>query len=161
MRGCPVQDAHRAAARPLHLPLFGLSQTDELRIWDLRYISPVSTPECRVAVVLHPTDLLGSHTSMSKNVVSVKGGCLEGLDWGKAVHIWTRSAMVPIPEGAETHPEEPTGSEYSTSSELSDRSSDFPAMLIGSSGCAERSAPRKTKFEEPPPRLTGACELSG
>ncbi|RYP46118.1 hypothetical protein DL768_007639 [Monosporascus sp. mg162] len=108
-----------------------------------------------------PTDCLGSYTSLSKNVVSVKGGCLEGLDWGKAVHIWTRSAMVPIPEGAETHPEEPTGSEYSTSSELSDRASDFPGMLIGSAGCGEPSAPRKTKLKEPLQCVTGACELSG
>ncbi|RYP29992.1 hypothetical protein DL767_006475 [Monosporascus sp. MG133] len=161
MRGRPVQDAHRGAARPLHLPLFGLSQADELRVRDLRHISPISAPECRVAVVLYPTDLLGSYTSLSKNVVSVKGGCLEGLDWGKAVHIWTKSAMVPIPEGAETHPEEPMGSEYSTSSELSDRASDFPGMLIGSSGCGERSAPRQKKFEDPLRCVTGACELSG
>jgi hypothetical protein len=36
-------------------------------------------------------------------VVSVKGGCIDGLDWKNAVHIWTKSAMVPIPEGSETH----------------------------------------------------------
>ncbi|RYO81942.1 hypothetical protein DL766_010465 [Monosporascus sp. MC13-8B] len=97
----------------------------------------------------------------NKNVVSVKGGCLEGLDWRKAVHIWTKSAMVPIPEGAETHPEEPTGSGYSTSSELSDRASDFPGTLIGSNGCGEPSGSRKTKLEETLRRITGACELSG
>ncbi|RYP67400.1 hypothetical protein DL769_005786 [Monosporascus sp. CRB-8-3] len=110
-----------------------------------------------------PTDLFGSYASLSKNVVSVKGGCLEGLDWGRAVHIWTKSAMVPIPEGAETHPEdpaEPAESEYSTSSELSDRASDFPGMLTCSSLCGEPSAPPKTKFEEPLRRITGACELS-
>ncbi|RYP17912.1 hypothetical protein DL765_004231 [Monosporascus sp. GIB2] len=232
MRGCPVQDAHPGAARPIHLPLFGLSQADELRIRDLRYISPISTPECRAALVLHTADrppraihFTGEYAAhnarprsceltfvelflspmrhealthdsgkqkfdrnrqalprepmlrrrggrlssepkltgrgQNKNVVSVKGGCLEGLDWGKAVHIWTKSAMVPIPEGAETHPEEPTGSEYSTSSDLSDRASDFPGTLIGSSGCGEPSGSRKAKLEETLRRITGACELSG
>ncbi|KAL2155035.1 hypothetical protein VTH82DRAFT_3711 [Thermothelomyces myriococcoides] len=43
------------------------------------------------------------HTIPGKNVVSVKGGCIEGLDWRSAIHIWTKSAMVPIPEGTETY----------------------------------------------------------
>lgn len=34
--------------------------------------------------------------------VSVKGGLLEGLKWDGAVHIWTKSAVVPIPEGVES-----------------------------------------------------------
>ncbi|KAK4658715.1 hypothetical protein QC762_103945 [Podospora pseudocomata] len=46
------------------------------------------------------------HDSPNKNVVSVKGGCLEGLDWKSAIHIWTKSAMVPIPEGVESHKED-------------------------------------------------------
>ncbi|EOO02328.1 putative glutathione-dependent formaldehyde-activating enzyme protein [Phaeoacremonium minimum UCRPA7] len=33
--------------------------------------------------------------------VSVKGGLVDGLDWSKAKHIYTRSAVVPIPAGAE------------------------------------------------------------
>ncbi|AEO53289.1 hypothetical protein MYCTH_2294408 [Thermothelomyces thermophilus ATCC 42464] len=45
------------------------------------------------------------HTIPGKNVVSVKGGCIEGLDWKSAIHIWTKSAMVPIPEGSETYPD--------------------------------------------------------
>ena len=32
--------------------------------------------------------------------VAVKGGVLEGLDWSKAKHIFCRSAVVPIPDGA-------------------------------------------------------------
>lgn len=67
--------------------------------------------------------------NQNKNVVSVKGGCLEGLDWKSAIHIWyatlprnihsrkgryltgrlpsrTKSAMVPIPEGVESHKED-------------------------------------------------------
>ncbi|KAK3213497.1 hypothetical protein GRF29_28g73555 [Pseudopithomyces chartarum] len=34
-------------------------------------------------------------------VVAVKGGLLEGLDWKDAKHIFTRSAVVPIPDGVE------------------------------------------------------------
>ncbi|KAH3919727.1 hypothetical protein HBI56_030370 [Parastagonospora nodorum] len=33
-------------------------------------------------------------------VVAVKGGLLEGLDWSGAMHIYCRSAVAPIPEGA-------------------------------------------------------------
>jgi hypothetical protein len=32
---------------------------------------------------------------------SIKGGCIEGLDWSGAKHIYTRTAVVPIPPGAE------------------------------------------------------------
>ncbi|KIY04089.1 uncharacterized protein Z520_00781 [Fonsecaea multimorphosa CBS 102226] len=42
--------------------------------------------------------------------VAIKGGCLEGIDgdiFSEATHIWTKSALVPIPEGAESYPEEP------------------------------------------------------
>lgn len=46
------------------------------------------------------------HTTAGKNVVSIKAGCIEGVDWSKAIHLWTKSAMVPIPEGCETHSED-------------------------------------------------------
>ncbi len=39
--------------------------------------------------------------------VSIKGGCLEGLDWGGAKHIWCKEAVVPIPPGLETWEGEP------------------------------------------------------
>jgi len=66
----------------------------------------------------------------AKNVVSVKGGCIEGLDWTTAVHIWTKSAMVPIPEGSESHSEDCGETEYrSTQEEL-----DQPGSLSGSGG---------------------------
>lgn len=32
-------------------------------------------------------------------VVAVKAGCVEGLDWKDVIHIWTKSAVVGIPEG--------------------------------------------------------------
>jgi hypothetical protein len=50
------------------------------------------------------------HTTPGKSVVSIKGGCLTGLtkeDWANARHIWTKNAMVPIPEGVESSYEEP------------------------------------------------------
>ncbi|EJP69590.1 hypothetical protein MY10362_006590 [Beauveria mimosiformis] len=34
-----------------------------------------------------------------------RGGCVSGIDWSKAVHIWTKSAMVPIPESSESYSE--------------------------------------------------------
>jgi len=49
------------------------------------------------------------HSSPGQKVLSVKGGCIEGLDWSQAKHIWCKRAMVPIPEGAEKEEEEPTG----------------------------------------------------
>lgn len=69
------------------------------------------------------------HTTPNKRVVSVKGGCLEGLDWGKAIHIWTKSAMIPIPEDAESYEESQTTG-YSDSQETLDQ----PGMLAGSGG---------------------------
>lgn len=38
---------------------------------------------------------------VAKGTVSVKGGCVEGLSWEGGKHIFCRSAVVPIPEGAE------------------------------------------------------------
>ena len=43
-------------------------------------------------------------------MLSVKAGCLEGLNremMRKAVHIWTKSAVIDIPEGVEQYEEEP------------------------------------------------------
>ncbi|ERS99430.1 uncharacterized protein SPSK_04500 [Sporothrix schenckii 1099-18] len=70
------------------------------------------------------------HTTPGKNVVSVKGGCLEGLDWRSAIHIWTKTAMVPIPEGSESHSEEADYTEYGSSQEELDQ----PDMLRGNGG---------------------------
>ncbi|KAK0748019.1 Mss4-like protein [Apiosordaria backusii] len=61
------------------------------------------------------------HATPNKNVVSVKGGCLEGLDWKSAIHIWTKSAMVPIPEGTESHREECSEPEYGVTQEVLDQ----------------------------------------
>lgn len=50
--------------------------------------------------------------------VSVKGGCLEALNkelLSKATHIWTKSAIVPIPEGFEAYEEEPSSDHNKTS----------------------------------------------
>ncbi|MCJ1321548.1 hypothetical protein MMC15_006893 [Xylographa vitiligo] len=47
------------------------------------------------------------HDNARKDAVSVKGGCIDGLDVRGAVHIWCRSAIVPIPDGAERWEGEP------------------------------------------------------
>jgi hypothetical protein len=50
------------------------------------------------------------HSTPGKAVVAIKSGCINGLteeDWKNARHIWTKNAMVPIPEGVETCEEEP------------------------------------------------------
>lgn len=67
-----------------------------------------------------------------KNVVSVKGGCLEGLDWQTAIHIWTKSAMVPIPEGNERQCGEAAFANYNYGS--SQEELDQPDQLTGSGG---------------------------
>lgn len=69
--------------------------------------------------------------SQAKNVVSVKGGCLEGLDWQRAIHIWTKSAMVPIPEGSEAHSEESGYTDYGGTQEALDQ----PGILTGNGDC--------------------------
>lgn len=43
-----------------------------------------------------------------KGNVSIKGGLVEGLDWTGGIHIFTRSAVVPIPEGAKSFEAAPT-----------------------------------------------------
>ncbi|RYC54724.1 hypothetical protein CHU98_g11479, partial [Xylaria longipes] len=83
------------------------------------------------------TYAFGAHLVLGKNVVSVKGGCIEGLDWATAIHIWTKSAMVPIPEGSESHSEEPTESDYGSTQESLDQPADHPGPLINSGGWPE------------------------
>jgi len=55
------------------------------------------------------------HAGEPSKVVSVKSGCLDGMTkemMRKAVHIWTRSAVVDIPEGVEAYEEEPPGGSF-------------------------------------------------
>ncbi len=47
------------------------------------------------------------HKCEGEKTVSVKGGCIRGLDLKGAKHIWCKRAMVPIPEGVERFDEEP------------------------------------------------------
>jgi hypothetical protein len=44
----------------------------------------------------------------SPEVVTIKGGLIEGLDWTGGTHLFCRSAVVPIPEGAKRFEAEPT-----------------------------------------------------
>jgi hypothetical protein len=66
--------------------------------------------------------LVHVHVSEAENgdervadMLSVKAGCLEGLSkemMRKAVHIWTKSAVVDVPEGVEQYEEEPPGGSF-------------------------------------------------
>lgn len=90
----------------------------------------------------------------NKNVVSVKGGCLSGLDWTRAIHIWTKSAMIPIPEGVESYEEESTRSSgYSDSQETLDQ----PGLLTGS-GASANEDEEMSGTKRP---LEGLCSLAG
>lgn len=42
-----------------------------------------------------------------RSFVSVKGGNIKGLDWSSAIHIYTDSAVVPIPPGVKSFPRSP------------------------------------------------------
>jgi hypothetical protein len=53
--------------------------------------------------ILHATIVEGG----LPDVVAVKGGLLEGLEWAGAKHIFCRSAVVPIPEGVDRWEAEP------------------------------------------------------
>ncbi|KAJ2989204.1 hypothetical protein NUW58_g3588 [Xylaria curta] len=98
------------------------------------------------------------HTTPGKSVVSVKGGCIEGLDWATAIHIWTKSAMVPIPESSESYSEEPSESDYGSVQETLDQPADQPGALVNSGGFPiAASIPEVARLD----RIRGACELSG
>jgi hypothetical protein len=47
------------------------------------------------------------HKVKEKNTVSIKGGCVDGLVWKDATHIWCADAVVVIPEGVERWDGEP------------------------------------------------------
>ncbi|KAK4118683.1 hypothetical protein N657DRAFT_651048 [Parathielavia appendiculata] len=46
---------------------------------------------------------------VERDTVSIKGGLLGGLDWKGAPHIYTRSAVVELPEGVDTWEGAPEG----------------------------------------------------
>ncbi|KAK6948887.1 hypothetical protein Daesc_008958 [Daldinia eschscholtzii] len=83
----------------------------------------------------------------------------DGLDWSGAIHIWTKSAMIPIPEGSECYPEEPSESDYCTSQESLDQPLD-PAGILVNSGAAPTAVDRAGTSDGINP-IKGACELSG
>ncbi|KAF2178951.1 glutathione-dependent formaldehyde-activating [Zopfia rhizophila CBS 207.26] len=47
------------------------------------------------------------HARRGGNTVSVKGGCIDGLDWSIVEHIWVKRAVVAVPEGAKRWEGEP------------------------------------------------------
>ncbi|KAK3726037.1 hypothetical protein LTR37_000185 [Vermiconidia calcicola] len=67
--------------------------------------------KCGSRLMHQPLDMNGKPAS----TVSVKSGCLEGISkemMRSAVHIWTRSAIIDIPDEAEAYEEEPPGGSF-------------------------------------------------
>lgn len=52
---------------------------------------------CGVRVMHRVKNVDGSE----RPTVSIKGGLIEGLDWAQGKHIFTKTAVVTIPENAE------------------------------------------------------------
>ncbi|KAK1767113.1 centromere protein V [Phialemonium atrogriseum] len=98
-------------------PRFQLPDTDVLSC----YTRPTSTGQTLYCYFCKNCGTRLMHTSPDKTVVSVKGGCIEGLDWKNAIHLWTKSAMVPIPEGCESHSEDSNFTDYGTCQETLDQ----------------------------------------
>lgn len=55
--------------------------------------------QCGVRLMHRSRDKNGSE----RGSVAIKGGLVEGLDWKDGIHIFTRSAVIPVPEGAEQY----------------------------------------------------------
>lgn len=60
-------------------------------------------PECGVRLYAHSHKPDGTPVG----IVSIKAGCVEGLEWKDVIHIWTKSAVVPIPEGVKQYEKGP------------------------------------------------------
>lgn len=58
---------------------------------------------CGVRVMHRARDERGSE----RGIVSIKAGCIEGLDWEGGHHIYTSTAVMPIPEGAKQSEDAP------------------------------------------------------
>lgn len=88
--------------------------------------------------------------AQNKNVISIKAGCIQGLDWTKAIHIWAKNAMVPIPEGSESYTYGPPSSRnscaaYSSPGSSSEGSYDQPDELMGNGSCHVEDGHESTK----------------
>ena len=84
-------------------PSFTLPSDQPLRCWTRKTDSGVKF-HCYFC------DICGTrvaHARQDGDTVNIKGGCLEGLDWKSAKHIWCKRAVVNIPEGVERWEGEP------------------------------------------------------
>jgi hypothetical protein len=82
-------------------------------------------PTCGVRLFHRGRDANG----VVRSTVSIKGGCIEGLDWSGAKHIYTRSAVFPIPPGAEQWRASPEPMERPTLSNLVKDNEQAPVLL--------------------------------
>jgi len=92
-------------------PLFPLTETlrDKLSVWS-RHTDAGNTLDCYFCKVcgVRVVHRVRRPDGREEDTISVKGGVLSELDYSGAIHIWVRSAVVPIPAGLlswETEPE--------------------------------------------------------
>jgi hypothetical protein len=91
-------------------PLFPLSDElkEKLKVWK-RPAESGNTVECyfcpKCGVRLIHRGILKDGTP--KDVISIKGGVVKGLDWKGGIHVFVRSALVEIPADAEKWEAEP------------------------------------------------------
>ncbi|KAK7223844.1 hypothetical protein V2G26_011847 [Clonostachys chloroleuca] len=145
---------------PLCLPLRRLSPSGKLCIRLLRHLPPLQPPGLGASELLQASDIHGYfcrncgtrmlHSVPNKNVISIKAGCIQGLDWTKAIHIWAKNAMVPIPEGSESYTYGPPSSRnscaaYSSPGSSSEGSYDQPDELMGNGSCHVEDGHESTK----------------
>jgi hypothetical protein len=87
-------------------PKFDLPQSEHLRSFNL----PTSRREEMVRYFCNDCGSRLAHGGEKQKYISVKGGCLKGLTkelMKDAVHIWTKRAVVEVPEAAVQYEEEP------------------------------------------------------
>lgn len=87
-------------------PSFDIPTSESLR----SFTRPTSRREAMVCYFCDQCGCRLVHGGSGQNYISVKGGCLKGLTremMRDAVHIWTKRALVPIPNDAQQFEEEP------------------------------------------------------
>ncbi|CEJ88796.1 hypothetical protein VHEMI04825 [[Torrubiella] hemipterigena] len=106
-RGCKLQTGSAFGTSAI-FPRFALPENENLSC----YSRPTAKGPLLYCYFCRQCGTRLLHSTPAQDFVSVKGGCIQGLDWSQAIHICTNSAMVPIPEGAETASDASTPTEF-------------------------------------------------
>ncbi|CAG9986936.1 unnamed protein product [Clonostachys byssicola] len=147
---CHCDDCRRQASSAFGssaiFPRFNLPDSELLSC----YRRPTSTGQTLYCYFCRNCGTRMLHSVPNKNVISIKAGCIQGLDWTKAIHIWAKNAMVPIPEGSESYTYGPPSSRnscaaYSSPGSSSEGSYDQPDELMGNGSCHVQDVHESTK----------------